>query len=162
MCSKDLAITQGPPPSLQPYKYKESGASRFLLSRFHFHCLWLLCWPPPGIFTPSCSCEADKTCKLSTFSAELTHYIYYHMYGILTGHRFNIDSFITCSTLEMGPMPHVHLNKWAGQYHWASMSDPRRFYVVNSHVTFEWNILLDLSGEAATKTLSSLMTELLL
>ena len=42
------------------------------------------------------------------------------------------------------------------------MSDPRRFYVVNSHVTFEWNVLLDLSGEAATKTLSSLMTELLL
>ena len=29
-------------------------------------------------------------------------------------------------------------------------------------VTFEWNILLDLSGEAATKTFSSLVTELLL
>ena len=27
---------------------------------------------------------------------------------------------------------------------------------------FEWNVLLDLSGWAATKTLSSLMTELLL
>ena len=27
MYSQDLTITQGPPPSLQPYKYKESGAS---------------------------------------------------------------------------------------------------------------------------------------
>ena len=31
-----------------------------------------------------------------------------------------------------------------------------------SNVTFEWNMLLDLSGEAATKALSSLETELLL
>ena len=29
-------------------------------------------------------------------------------------------------------------------------------------VTFEWNVLLDLSGEAVTKPFSSLMTELLL
>ena len=30
------------------------------------------------------------------------------------------------------------------------------------HVTFKWNVLLDLSWEAATETFSSLMTELLL
>ena len=30
------------------------------------------------------------------------------------------------------------------------------------HVTFEWNVRLDLSGKAATKTFSSLMMELLL
>ena len=29
-------------------------------------------------------------------------------------------------------------------------------------VTFKWNVLLDLSGEAATKTLGSLVTKLLL
>ena len=33
---------------------------------------------------------------------------------------------------------------------------------VNLSVTFEWNVLLDLSREAATKTFSPLVTELLL
>ena len=32
----------------------------------------------------------------------------------------------------------------------------------NLSVTFEWNVLLDLSGEAATKTFSPLVMELLL
>ena len=39
------------------------------------------------------------------------------------------------------------------------MSRPCRVLVC---VTFEWNVLLDLSGKAATKTFSSLVTELLL
>ena len=34
--------------------------------------------------------------------------------------------------------------------------------IVDETVTFKWNVLLDLSREAATKTFSSLMMELLL
>ena len=41
---------------------------------------------------------ADLLLAFYTFSTELTHYIYYHMSGILAGRRFNIDLFITCST----------------------------------------------------------------